>query len=55
MEKKKNIHQIMLESYDNIEKLHNLVMKTMEEEALMVDRLVHPPKEMLSPGQKNIR
>lgn len=52
MEKKKNIHQIMLESNENIEKLHNLVRKTMEEEALMVDRLVHPPKEMLSPGQK---
>lgn len=42
----------MIEQSDNhIRKLHDIVKKTLEEEQLIVNNLLHPPKEMLSRGQ----
>ncbi len=49
---KKNIKAIMEQNNENIAKLHEIVKQTMDEESLMVDRLVNPPKEVLSQGQK---
>lgn len=49
---KKNIKAIMEQNSENIAKLHEIVKQTMDEESLMVDRLVNPPKEVLSQGQK---
>ena len=49
---KKNIKAIMEQNNENIAKLHEIVKQTMDGESLMVDRLVNPPKEVLSQGQK---
>ncbi|MVZ67233.1 DUF1003 domain-containing protein [Sphingobacterium sp. DK4209] len=49
---KKNIKAIMEQNSENIAKLHEIVKQTMDEESLMVDRLVNPPKEVLSQGQR---
>lgn len=51
MSNRKQIDTIIERNNDNIRKLHDIVKQTMEEEALIVDRLVHPPKEILSRGQ----
>lgn len=52
MSHRKQIDTIIERNNQNIQKLHDIVQKTMEEEALIVDRLVHPPKEILSSGQR---
>ena len=49
---KKHFKEIMEKSNESMTKLHEIVRQSMEEEALLVDRLVHPPKEVLSEGQK---
>ncbi|MFD2556917.1 DUF1003 domain-containing protein [Sphingobacterium tabacisoli] len=52
MSNRKQIDEIVEKNNDNMRKLHDIVKQTMEEEALIVDRLVHPPKEILSRGQR---
>lgn len=52
MNNRKQIDEIIAKNNENIIKLHDIVKQTMEEEALIVDRLVHPPKEVLSRGQR---
>ncbi|MBL1407432.1 DUF1003 domain-containing protein [Sphingobacterium faecale] len=52
MSDRKELDAIVEKNNDNIRKLHEIVKQTMEEEALIVDRLVHPPKEVLSRGQR---
>lgn len=37
---------------DYLEKLHQIVKKTIKEEELIINNLLHPPKEILSSGQK---
>lgn len=49
---KKHFKEIMEKSNESMTKLHEIVRQSMEEEALLVDRLVHPPKEVRSEGQK---
>ena len=36
----------------HLTKLHEIVRKTLEEEQLIMNNLLHPPKEILSPGQR---
>lgn len=36
----------------HISKLHDIVKKTMQEEELIVNNLLHPPKDILTTGQK---
>ncbi|WP_037458620.1 DUF1003 domain-containing protein [Sphingobacterium paucimobilis] len=52
MSNRRQIDEIVEKNNDNIRKLHEIVRRTMEEEELIVDRLVHPPKEILSRGQR---
>ncbi|QBQ40960.1 DUF1003 domain-containing protein [Sphingobacterium psychroaquaticum] len=47
----KEIIAMIEQSDDHIRKLHDIVKKTLEEEQLIVNNLLHPPKEMLSRGQ----
>lgn len=49
---KKHFKEIMEKSNESMTKLHEIVRQSIEEEALLVDRLVHPPKEVRSEGQK---
>jgi uncharacterized membrane protein len=46
------VEQFLKDENDHIAKLHLIVQKTIEEEKLVIDNLVHPPKEIISPGQK---
>jgi len=39
-------------SIDNLERLHEIVEKTMQEENLIVENLLHPPQEVLTRGQQ---
>jgi len=39
-------------SRENMKRLHDIVQKTMEEEQLIVNNLLHPPQEVLSRGQQ---
>jgi hypothetical protein len=32
--------------------IHQIVINTIDEEELIINNLLHPPKEILSPGQK---
>lgn len=52
MDHRKKIDVIIEKNNENIQKLHDIVKQTMEEETLIVDRLVHPPKEIISSGQR---
>lgn len=52
MNNRKELDAIIERNNDNVRRLHEIVKQTMEEEALIVDRLVHPPKEILSRGQR---
>lgn len=51
MSNPKQMHAIIEKNNANMAKLHDIVKQAMEEEKLIVERLVHPPKEMLSRGQ----
>jgi uncharacterized membrane protein len=46
------VEQFLKDEGDHITKLHLIVQKTIEEEKLVVDNLLHPPKEIISRGQK---
>ncbi len=53
MKEKDNSHIEMLEqSKEQINKLHEIVKKTIQEEELIVNNLLNPPKELLSKGQE---
>ncbi|SKC09110.1 Uncharacterized membrane protein [Sphingobacterium nematocida] len=52
MNNRKELDAIIERNNDNVRRLHEIVKQTMVEEALIVDRLVHPPKEILSRGQR---
>jgi uncharacterized membrane protein len=39
-------------SNEHISKLHDIVKKTMQEEELIVNNLLHPPKDILTTGQR---
>ncbi len=47
-----DIASIIEQKNANVKKLHDIVKKTVEEESLILNNLLHPPKEMLSRGQK---
>ena len=49
--KNKDILDIKSQNDATLDKLHEIVEKSLQEEQLIVDNLVHPPKEILSKGQ----
>lgn len=48
----KNIDELIKDENNQIQKLHKIVKETIKEEELITNKLLHPPKEMISPGQK---
>jgi uncharacterized membrane protein len=48
----KDIKTLLKSENEQITKLHNIVKKTIEDERLIIENLVHPPKEFLTRGQK---
>ena len=46
------IHEIFAAQNAQLQKLHNIVAKTIEEEGLIINNLKNPPQEILSRGQK---
>jgi len=47
----REIDQMLTEQNDHINKLHAIVEETIREEELIVNNLLHPPKETISRGQ----
>lgn len=45
------IDKFLTNQTDHLSKLHKIVKDTMAEEELIVKNLLHPPKEILTPGQ----
>lgn len=43
---------LTMQSKNNLKRLHEIVQKTMQEEELIVENLLHPPQEVLTKGQK---
>ena len=37
---------------ENLQKLHSIVSKAIREEKLVMENLLHPPKDILTGGQK---
>lgn len=48
----KDIKTLLKSENEQINKLHNIVKKTIEDERLIIENLIHPPKEFLTRGQK---
>ncbi|GAA4746119.1 DUF1003 domain-containing protein [Flavisolibacter ginsenosidimutans] len=46
------VEQFLKDESDHIAKLHLIVQRTIEEEKLVIENLLHPPKEIISPGEK---
>ncbi|MFN4769859.1 MAG: DUF1003 domain-containing protein [Candidatus Kapaibacterium sp.] len=46
------IRQMLLDEDEQLKRLHEIVSKTIEEEGLIVDNLLHPAKETLTTGQR---
>jgi uncharacterized membrane protein len=46
------IRQMLLDEDEQLQRLHEIVSKTIEEEGLIVDNLLHPAKETLTTGQR---
>ncbi|WP_437918892.1 DUF1003 domain-containing protein [Sphingobacterium sp. LRF_L2] len=46
------INEMVQQSDEHIRKLHEIVQKTLEEEKLIVNNLLNPPAEILTPGQQ---
>jgi uncharacterized membrane protein len=44
--------QLLNQNNEHLKKLHEIVKKTLQEEELIIDNLLHPPKEILSQGQR---
>jgi len=49
--KNKGIDQLLSEEDTHVERLHQIVKDTLIAEQLIIDNLLHPPAEVLSPGQ----
>jgi uncharacterized membrane protein len=47
-----DIQKLLTAETEQLRKLQNIVKKTMDEENLITENLLHPPKEMLTSGQK---
>jgi len=48
----KEIKQLSTDQNEHLVKLHQIVKDTIDEEDLIINNLLHPPKDILSPGQK---
>ncbi len=48
----KVVNQVLANENDYLDKLHKIVQETIEEEELIINNLLHPPKEILSQGQR---
>jgi uncharacterized membrane protein len=48
----KEINQLSTEQNDHMAKLHQIVKDTIDEEDLIINNLLHPPRDILTPGQK---
>ena len=47
----KNIRVLLRAENEQVQKLHDIVAKAMDEEKIMVDSLLHEPEEVLTKGQ----
>jgi uncharacterized membrane protein len=47
----KIINQISLDENEYLDKLHKIVLETIQEEDLIIYNLLHPPQEVISQGQ----
>ncbi|HTN46547.1 MAG TPA: DUF1003 domain-containing protein [Flavipsychrobacter sp.] len=50
--KENETDKLLYQNNEHLKKLHEIVKKTLEEEELIIDNLLHPPKEILSQGQR---
>lgn len=50
--KEQDIHKILKEESERLQKLHSIVQSAINEEQLIVQNLLNPPIEQLSEGQK---
>ena len=48
----KEIDQLLFDENEHLNKLHQIVKDTLMEEKLIIHNLLHPPLEILTPGQK---
>ena len=48
----KEIKELSTDQDEHLSKLHQIVKDTIKEEDLIINNLLHPPKDILSPGQK---
>ncbi|MFZ4784009.1 MAG: DUF1003 domain-containing protein [Flavobacteriales bacterium] len=48
----KDIRHIFQSESDQLRKLRTIVQKSIDDEKLITENLLHPPQEVLSPGQK---
>ena len=48
----KDIKHLLHAESDQLKQLQSIVTKTIDEEKLIINNLIHPPKETLSSGQK---
>lgn len=46
------IKKLSIDQNEHLVKLHQIVKDTIDEEDLIINNLLHPPKDILSPGQK---
>ena len=44
--------QLLFDESEHLNKLHQIVKDTLKEEKLIIHNLLHPPLEILTPGQK---
>lgn len=49
---KKEIEELLSDESEHLKKLHKIVRDTLTAEDLIIHNLMHPPLELLSPGQK---
>jgi uncharacterized membrane protein len=47
----KEIDQLLNDQNEHISKLHHIVLDTIKEEKLIINNLLHPQKDILTPGQ----
>lgn len=48
----KDIHQLLKSESEQMQRLREIVAKSIEDEKLILENLLHPPAEMLTRGQK---
>ena len=48
----KEIKELSSDQNEHLVKFHQIVKDTIDEEELIINNLLHPPKDILSPGQK---